>query len=138
MTRVTPIRVVLVVVGLGFVGVGVQALLQQPVAKVLGALLWLGGGVVVHDGIFAPAVVVAGIAAVTLLPWWARGPVAAGAVVIGTLTLAAVPALGRFGAMPGDPTVLDRPYLTGWLVVAGIVAVGIGVAALEVRRRGGG
>jgi hypothetical protein len=32
----------------------------------------------------------------------------------------AIPVLGRFGARPDNPTLLDRPYLTGWLVVAGL------------------
>jgi hypothetical protein len=135
---VTAVRTALVLAGLGAGAVGVHALVQEPARKVLGALLWLAGGVVVHDGLFAPAVVVAGVLAAATLPWWSRGPVAAGAVVLGTLTLAAVPVLGRFGARSGDPTLLDRPYLLGWLVVAGIVAAGVGVAALRVRRRGGG
>ena len=59
-----------------------------------------------------------------------------GAVVLASVTLVAVPALGRFGARPDNPTLLDRRYLAGWLVVAGLVAVGVVVATFVRSRRG--
>ena len=51
-----------------------------------------------------------------------------------TVTLATVPVLGRFGALPDNPTLLDRPYLAGWSVLAGLVAAGV-VAATVARAR---
>jgi len=48
----------------------------------------------------------------------------------------AVPVLGGFGARPDNPTLHDRPYAAGWLVVAALV---LGLAGLQVvlRRRKG-
>ncbi|MEZ5095067.1 MAG: hypothetical protein R2731_02430 [Nocardioides sp.] len=70
-----------------------------------------------------------------LLPGWLHGPAAAGLVVLGSLTLVAVPVLGLFGARPDNPTLLDRPYLTGWLALAGVVLAGVAVAGLRAHRR---
>ncbi|MGY2874256.1 hypothetical protein ACVW00_001446 [Marmoricola sp. URHA0025 HA25] len=63
------------------------------------------------------------------------GPVVTGAVVLGTVTLVAIPVLGRFGARADNPTLLDRNYLLGWLVVATLTVVLVG-AALAVARSG--
>ena len=45
-----------------------------------------------------------------------RAPAAVALVVLGSVTLLAVPVLGRFGARPDNPTLLDRDYSAGWLV----------------------
>ena len=45
------------------------------------------------------------------------------------------PVLGRFGARADNPTLLDRDYLAGWLVLAALVAVGVAAGTL-VRSRG--
>ena len=61
-----------------------------------------------------------------------------GLVVLGTTTLFAVPVLGRFGARTDNPTLLDRDYTAGWLVLAGIIAAAVVGAALVRSRRGSG
>ena len=43
--------------------------------------------------------------------------------------------LGRFGARPDNPTLLDRDYLVGWLVLAGVVLLVTVVASLVRSRR---
>jgi hypothetical protein len=67
---------------------------------------------------------------IRLLPAARRAPVAAGFVVLGTLTVLAVPVLGRFGERADNPTILDRDYTAGWLVVAALTlaAVLVGLA----------
>ena len=55
-------------------------------------------------------------------------------VVLGTVTLLAVPVLGRFGARPDNPTLLDRDYTAGWLVLAGLTLVAVVVAAARTLR----
>ena len=90
--------------------------------------IWLVGGVVLHDGVLAPLVLLACLAATRLLPRIARGPAAAGLVVLGSVTLLAVPVLGRFGARPDNPTLLDRDYALGWVVLAGLTIAGVAVA----------
>ncbi len=99
------------------------------------ASVWLLGGVVVHDAVLAPFVLAVVAVGARVLPRWARGAAAAALVVLGSVTVMAVPVLGRFGARPDNATLLDRDYGRGWLVIAGLVLVCAVVGA--GRRRGG-
>lgn len=98
-------------------------------------VLWLAGGVVLHDGVLALVVLVVGTVAVRMLPSSAKAPAVVGFVVLGSVTLLAVPVLGRFGARSDNPTLLDRDYTVGWLVLAGVVLVGVVTASLVGSRR---
>lgn len=100
----------------------------------LGVAVWLVAGVVLHDVLLAPATLALGALTMRLVPRAARAPVAVGFVVLGPITLLAVPVLGRFGARDDNPTLLDRDYPAGWLALAGITALAVLVAAL-VRSR---
>jgi hypothetical protein len=97
--------------------------------------IWLAVGVVVHDLVLAPVVLAVVWAGARLLPAAARGPAAVGLLVLGSVTLVAVPVLGRFGEVPSDPTHLDRNYVAGWSAVAGLVVTGVVLAALAVGSR---
>jgi hypothetical protein len=130
-------RGLLGVAGLAGVLYGLFLLLGQGATQVLDAGVWLVGGVVAHDAVLAPVVLVLGVVAVRLLPGVARAPVVVGLVVLGTVTLVAVPVLGRFGASPGNPTLLDRDYVAGWCVLAGLTAVAVAGAILYRKSRGG-
>jgi hypothetical protein len=130
-------RVVLGAAGLAAAAYGTVTLLGLGAENLLATLPWLLGGVVAHDAVLAPLVVLTGVIAAVRLPGWARSAAAAALVVLGTVTLAALPALGRFGARPDNPTLLDRPYAAGWAVLAALVFVVAGIAALATRRRGG-
>ena len=101
----------------------------------LNLVLWLAGGVVLHDGVLALVVLAAGTAAVRVLPRPAKAPAVVGFVVLGSVTLLAVPVLGRFGARPDNPSLLDRDYTVGWLVLAGLVVVCVVAASLVGSRR---
>ena len=96
----------------------------------LNLVLWLAGGVVLHDGVLAVVVLVVGAVAMRLLPRSAKAPAVVGFVVLGSVTLLAVPVLGRFGARSDNPTLLDRNYTVGWLVLAGLVLVVVVAASL--------
>ena len=99
----------------------------------LGAVLvWVVGGIVAHDGLLAPAVVVLGVAAALNAPPAWRTPLLRTLVVLGPLTLVAVPVLGRFGARADNPTLLDRPYWLGYAAVVGLV---VALVVLAGRRR---
>ena len=127
-----------VVGGLGVL-VGVYGawlmLSREDLAGILDVALWLAAGVVLHDAVLSAVLLVLGLLTVRLLPASVRGPVAAGVVVLGTVTIMAVPVLGRFGATPLNPTLLDRPYVAGWFVLAGLVALAVVVGVLLRRRR---
>ena len=92
--------------------------------------MWLAAGVLLHDVVLSLAVVAVGAVVTRLLPVPVRLPAVVALVVVGSLTLVAVPVLGRFGAKADNPTLLDRPYLGSWLVLL-VLTRGRG------RRRGG-
>ena len=73
-----------------------------------------------------------------LLPSPVRAPAAVALVVVGTLTVVAVPVLGRFGAREDNATLLDRPYLGSWLVLLAVAALAVAVAGVVRSRRGAG
>ncbi len=108
---------------------------RQDLDRLTGVAVWLAAGVVLHDFVLAPLVIVAAAVAARLLPRPARGPATVGLVVLGSVTLLAVPVLGRFGARADNPTLLDRPYVAGWLVLAGLVLTGVVVATVLRARR---
>jgi hypothetical protein len=114
---------------------GVHQLLGLGLANLVGTVVWLAGGVIVHDGVLAFATVAVVWAGGLLVPRRHRAAVAAGFLVLGTVTVSAVPVLGRFGARPDNPTLLDRDYVAGWLVFAGLVCAATAVAMLVRRRR---
>jgi len=113
---------------------GVYELLSRGFADLVGTAVWLVGGVVLHDGVLAFATVAAVWAGALLVPRRHRAPVAAAFLVLGTVTVSAIPVLGRFGARPDNPTLLDRDYVAGWLVFAGLVCACTALAMLLGRR----
>jgi hypothetical protein len=135
----TVVRVVLGAVGV-LVGLyGAWLLLDRTgTDQLVSAVVWLGGGVALHDAVLAPVVVVAGVLVARLLPPALRAPLAVVGVVVGSVTLLAVPVIGGFGRRPDNPTLLDRDYAAGWLVVVAVVVVVVGCGTLvgERRRRG--
>lgn len=129
-------RAALIAVGVLVGAYGAWLLLsRQDTDQLLSAALWLAVGPLLHDLLLSAVVV--GLAAVgaRLLPrsWWAPATVAL--VVVGSITLAAVPVLGRFGARADNPTLLDRDYVVGWLVLVALVLVGVTLGALLRARR---
>jgi hypothetical protein len=104
---------------------GVWLLFDLGFDNLRATVVWAVGGVIVHDGVLAPAVLVVCLFADRLLPAPLRPPAAVGLIILGTVTVVAIPVLGRFGARPDNPTLLDRPYWTGWLVIAGLTLAGV-------------
>jgi hypothetical protein len=128
--------------GLGTLAAAYGTLLlltRQEMGDAAEAVAWLAAGVVVHDAVIAPLCLGAGVVLSRVVPAAARGPVAAGAVVLASTTLLALPVLGRFGARADNPTLLDRDYVLGWLVLAALVTLGVagGILVGSRRDRGG-
>ena len=97
------VRVIALAVGVAGATYGLWLMLGLGLGQVAGVLGWVVGGIVVHDGFVAPVVVVIGVAVAVRAPAW-RAPLLWTVVVLGPLTLVAVPVLGRFGARPDNPT----------------------------------
>ncbi len=118
-------RAVLGALGLAAAAYGAFRLLELGLDNLVAAVVWLGGGVLLHDGVLAPLTLLVAALGTRLLPRPWRAPAAAGLLLLGALTVAAVPVLGRFGARADNPTLLDRDYRAGWLVVAAVVLLAV-------------
>jgi hypothetical protein len=126
--------------GLGAIGVlmglfGLYQLLGLGPANLVATLVWLVGGVVLHDGVLALTTVAAVSLGAIVVPRRWKAAVAGAFLVLGTVTLSAVASLGRFGARPDNPTLLDRDYLAGWMVFAAAVCLGTCAVVLLGGRR---
>ncbi|MGH3496259.1 MAG: hypothetical protein ACRDP1_02175 [Nocardioidaceae bacterium] len=125
--------------GLAAVGYGLYRAYELGPSAWRPVLTWLAGGVLLHDAVLAPAVVAAGFAAAHWLPHAWRQPLVVALVVWGSTTLFALPVLGRYGQLPSNPNVLDRPYLESWwigtAVVAAVVVVWGVVTSVRTTRR---
>jgi hypothetical protein len=119
---------------LGLYGAWLLVSRQEP-GQLLEVVLWLAGGVLAHDVVLTAVLLLLGLLGTRLLsPAW-RAPATVALVVWGGLTVVAVPVLGRFGARPDNPTLLDRPYLASWAVLTAITVVAVVGAGLVRSRR---
>ncbi len=114
---------------------GVWLLLDLGWANTRSTLVWLVGGVVLHDGVFSVLVLAVSLVAVRLVPHDRLAPWVVALVVLVPVTLVGIPELGRFGARADNPTLLDRPYWLGWSVLVTLVVVSVVVGTLATRRR---
>lgn len=133
---VQAVRLVVGAVGLAAATYGGWLLWDQR-ADWLSLVLWLAGGVALHDFVLSPLLLLGGVLVANRLPANWRVPLIVAVVVWGSITLLAVPVLGEFGALPDNPTLLDRPYATSWLVGAAVVTVAVVVSGLLRRRARG-
>ena len=65
-----------------------------------------------------------------------RAPVVVGGVVLGSVTLLAVPVLLSYGRKPDNPTLLDRDFTGGWWVFLAVRRRRAVVVAAVLRLRG--
>lgn len=98
------------------------------------------GGAVIHDLIFAPAVLVAGVAVARLAPRRGRSYIQAALIISGLLVLFTYPEVRDYARVLHNPTSLPHNYTQNLLVViaavwvvTALVAAG---AALRRRRHG--
>ncbi len=88
-------------------------------------VVWLAGGVVLHDALVVPLVLGLWVVLRRGLPGAWRARLAATLIILGTVTLGAVPVLLRLGARADNTTLLDRDYGIGWLILAAAVTAGV-------------
>ncbi|KQV20018.1 MULTISPECIES: hypothetical protein [unclassified Kitasatospora] len=130
------LRVLTGTAGAALIGFGIFGLLTDPqISDPLGVLWWAIGGLLIHDGLWLPLVLLAGavLARGRAVHGWAlRG----GLLVAAALTAVGLPAVLRAGQDHGNPSVLALPYLRNWLLLlAGTAAVTLLVWLLTRRRR---
>ncbi len=104
------------------------ALTRQDLPQLVEIFIWLGAGLLVHDGLIAGAVLLFGLIGRRFVPEAWRAPTTVAVVVWGAVTIVGLPMLGRFGARSDNATLLDRPYLPAWLAVLAVTVVVVLVA----------
>ena len=128
------VRGLLVVAGVGFGLWGLWLMRDFTREQLTSEAFWLAGGVVLHDAVLAPVVVLLGYAAARVLPAHFRSSSATAFLVWGTLTIAFLPVLSGQGGKAGNDTILGKPYVLSWIVLT-LVLVGYAVVAALWRRR---
>lgn len=129
------LRILVAALGVAVTAYGLWLLVDRQPGQLAGVGVWVAGGIVAHDGLLAPLVVAGGVAVAVRGPANLRTGLLWAVVVLGPLTLIAIPVLGRFGAKPDNPTLLDRPYLAGYVVVVALVLLLITAGAVLRERR---
>ena len=129
------VRVTIAGLGVAMAAYGLEQFLALGPANLEATVVWLVGGVLVHDAVLAPLTVAAGLLLARLWPGRLPAAVVTGLVVVATVTLVAVPVLGRFGARADNTTLLDRNYLVGWLLLVTLTLGMAAAAALRSRPR---
>ena len=126
------VRVGVGAIGAALIAVGGLLLLRD--GNLLAVAPWVVVPVIVHDLAIGPLVIALVWMGVRYLPLYARTPAMFGVVVSGALTLVAISVVGRQGASPDNASLLNRDYLSGWLVV--ITLTWVAVLASALMRRG--
>jgi hypothetical protein len=124
------LRVLTILAGVGLIGYGVYGLLHDSyISDPFDVLVWLVGGLLIHDGLWVPLLCVLGAGLV-------RGPVLRGwLILVAALTAVALPPILRDGRNNGNASLLPLPYLRNWLIVLAVTAVAAGLVALVSRTR---
>lgn len=108
---------------IGAIGVAVivyGSVLLLHTVNVFQVVPWIIGPVVVHDLLIAPLTIAVVWLAARYLPSYARTPAMFGLLVSGSLTIVALSVVGRRGASPDNPSLLNRDYLAGWAIAMAI------------------
>lgn len=130
MTRPSVPRLLLGLSGLGLLGIGLVNLAPLGLVDLLWLGFWLGLGLLLHDGVLAPAT--AAVSQLAAQRWSAkrRGGLLVATVCLASLTLIALPLFGQQGAVAGNDSLLGRNYLLGWGVACLLVLLASALAHL--------
>lgn len=109
--------------GAALVAFGVAGLLRHASdTHPVGWFLWFAGAAVAHDLLVAPLVIGAGLV-VTRLPRAYRHPARTALVLVGAVTVVALPMVLGFGRRADDPSVLPQAYGAHLAAIAAIIGV---------------
>jgi hypothetical protein len=126
----------LTVVGLAIVGFGLAGLVRNSEQTAPGSWLrFFVGGLLAHDLLLAPVVLAAAALLVRYLPAWVRPTMQGALLVSGMVVLASIPALGGFGRLANNPSILPNDYPRNLGLVLAAIWVVATVLVLRARRR---
>jgi len=129
------IRIPLALAGVAAAGWGLWLLHDDGPDRWRSQLFWFLGGVVAHDAVLAPLVVLAGVGASRVLRPRYRAPVAAGFVVWATVSVAVANVVLPVGGRLDNASLMNRPYFVAWLVFTASVVAVVALAARRGRER---
>jgi hypothetical protein len=127
--------------GAAIAGFGTWGLLSNLHGAALESWLKVfAGGLVAHDALFAPLVIVGSVLLVRVVPARVRAPVQGAMIVSGALVAVAIPVVGGFGRQATNPSLLPSHHYAAHLLVvlAAVWAIAAIVAVAELRRPAGG
>lgn len=129
------VRILLGVVGGLLLAYGGARLLHGlPLPTLLVLAGWLLAALVIHQGVLSPAVIAVG-AALRSLPDRARGFVQAALIMVGAVTVIAIPLIIRQFSQPAGKAMLLQQYGINLALLVGIIALGTLIAyAIRVAR----
>jgi hypothetical protein len=130
------IRVALALGGIAAIGWGAWLLRDDGFERWRSQATWFLGGIIVHDAVLAPLVVLVGVLASRMLRPGLRRSVAAGFIVWATVTVSAANVLLPVGGRPDNPSLMNRPYVLAWLVFTGGVLALVAMAAVRSHAKG--
>jgi hypothetical protein len=115
------VRWVAYCLGLAFIGIGIHGIFADPRNTGPGGWIrWFVGGVVIHDALFAPALLVLA-ALVVRVPLPYRRVLQAALIVGGSLTLVGLPVVLGYGRRADNPSQLPLDYgrnlILLWIVI---------------------
>ncbi len=135
-------RILLVLPGLAALAYGIVLFLDYAAPAwpdSFTTLLWIGGGPIVNDAVFAPIAGVVGLLLARFLPPPWRGPVQVGAALTAVLGFVAFPLLWRAYGVPPKPGLHDGNTWLGLLATLAVVWSAVLVVSLvrivRVQRR---
>lgn len=136
-SRTTVIRAILIFAGMAFGAGGIYALVPAVprISDKITFVAWFFTPAVLSDAVLMPSIAVLGWAVGRWLPRWLRAPAVAGFVLSGGMLAIALPFLGRPGLRPDNPSLLDRNYLLGFVVLIAVIWAGVLGWALLRRQR---
>lgn len=132
------VRLLLAVAGAALVVWGLWLMRDFSREQLTSEAFWLAGGIVLHDAVLAPVVVVIGVVAARWLPGHFRRPANLAFLIWGTLTIVFVPVLSGQGGKADNATILGRPYWSSWLAMTVILAAAAAFAGWRRGRRRAG
>ncbi|MCZ4602405.1 hypothetical protein O3S80_01160 [Streptomyces sp. Lzd4kr] len=123
------LRGAMAVSGLGLCAFGILQFVDRTspdLQDVIDVLVWLGGAIVLHDGILVPVVLAVGWLVIkSRFSAALRG----GLLTASCLTLIALPMMLRAGKT-ANSTVLPMNYVANWVIVLAVTVVATGGVAL--------
>jgi hypothetical protein len=129
-------RIILVIAGVGLGLFGIFRLATEvPLANLLWLLVWLVAATVIHDGILSPFVVGVGWLLRRLVPDRARRYLQFALIMIGLVTVIALPMIYLRGSQPAVKALLLRNYGANLaLIISAVTVVTLAVYAIRVAR----